>query len=148
MRDAISLLEKVGSFDTDMSIDNALNALGTYSYSMFFTLVNDIIDCKQDKVIETISNIYYEGKDLKLFVDQFFAFCLDVTKYCLFRSTDLLDIPHSQEEALKLSTNFENAEKYYMVIVDKLLKLKNMIKNDASMRTTVEAAFLNMTRWE
>ena len=78
----------------------------------------------------------------------FFAFCLDVTKYCLFRSTDLLDIPHSQEEALKLSTNFENAEKYYMVIVDKLLKLKNMIKNDASMRTTVEAAFLNMTRWE
>lgn len=35
-----------------------------------------------------------------------------------------------------------------MVIVDKLLKLKNMIKNDASMRTTVEAAFLNMTRWE
>ena len=44
--------------------------------------------------------------------------------------------------------DFENAEKYYMVIVDKLLKLKNMIKNDASMRTTVEAAFLNMTRWE
>lgn len=147
-RQAIAYLEKIMSFSENIDMSVALEALGAYPYSMFFTLVNDIIDCKQDKVIETISNIYYEGKDLKLFVDQFFAFCLDVTKYCLFRSTDLLDIPHSQEEALKLSTNFENAEKYYMVIVDKLLKLKTMIKNDASMRTTVEAAFLNMTRWE
>lgn len=148
MRDAISLLEKVASYDTDMSIDKAMNALGTYSYQMFFKLVNDIIDCKQDEVLKTISSIYYEGKDLKLFVEQFFSFCLDVTKYCLFKTTDLLEIPASQEEALKLSTNFENAEKYYMVIVDKLLRLKNSIKNDSSPRTTVEAVFLNITRWE
>lgn len=148
MRDAIASLEKVASYDTDMTIDKAMAALGTYSYQMFFTLVNDIIDCKQDKVLETISNIYYDGKDLKLFVDQFFSFCLDVTKYCLFKSTELLEIPASQEEALKLSTNFENAEKYYMVIVDKLLNLKSKIRNDSSPRTTVEATFLNITRWE
>lgn len=148
MRDAIASLEKVASYDTDMSIDKAMNALGTYSYQMFFKLVNDIIDCKQDEVLKTISSIYYEGKDLKLFVEQFFSFCLDVTKYCLFKTTDLLEIPASQEEALKLSTNFENAEKYYMVIVDKLLSLKNSIKNDSSLRTTVEAVFLNITRWE
>lgn len=148
MRDAIALLEKVASYDTDMSIDKAMNALGTYSYQMFFKLVNDIIDCKQDEVLKTISSIYYEGKDLKLFVEQFFSFCLDVTKYCLFKTTDLLEIPASQEESLKLSTNFENAEKYYMVIVDKLLSLKNSIKNDSSPRTTVEAVFLNITRWE
>lgn len=148
MRDAISLLEKVASYDTDMSIDKAMSALGTYSYQMFFKLVNDIIDCKQDEVLKTISSIYYEGKDLKLFVEQFFSFCLDVTKYCLFKTTDLLEIPASQEEALKLSTNFENAERYYMVIVDKLLSLKNSIKNDSSPRTTVEAVFLNITRWE
>lgn len=148
MRDAIASLEKVASYDTDMSIDKAMNALGTYSYQMFFKLVNDIIDCKQDEVLKTISSIYYEGKDLKLFVEQFFSFCLDVTKYCLFKTTDLLEIPASQEEALKLSTNFENAEKYYMVIVDKLLSLKNSIKNDSSPRTTVEAVFLNITRWE
>lgn len=148
MRDAIALLEKVASYDIDMSIDKAMNALGTYSYQMFFKLVNDIIDCKQDEVLKTISSIYYEGKDLKLFVEQFFSFCLDVTKYCLFKTTDLLEIPASQEEALKLSTNFENAEKYYMVIVDKLLSLKNSIKNDSSPRTTVEAVFLNITRWE
>lgn len=147
-RDAIATLEKVVSYDTDMSIEKTLEALGTYSYSMFFKLVNDIIDSNQAEVVKTVSDIYYKGNDLKLFVDQFFSFCLDVTKYCLFNTTDLLEIPASQEEALKLSTNFENAASYYMIIVDKLLELKSKIKNDTSVRTTVEATFLNISRWE
>ena len=115
---------------------------------MFFKLINDIIDSKVDEVIKTVSSIYHKGNDLKLFVDQFFNFCLDVTKYCLFRTTDLIEIPNSQKEALDLSTNFENAEKYYMIIVDKLLSLKSKIKNDTSVRTTVEATFINIARWE
>lgn len=147
-RQAISHLEKVASLSTDISIENTLDALGTYSYDVFFNLVNNIIDGKQDKVIATISDIYYKGNDLKLFVDSFFNFCLDVTKYCLFKSTELLEIPQSQEENLKNSTNFDNAEKYYMYIVDNLLALKNNIKNDTSIRTTVEIAFLHMTRCE
>lgn len=147
-RDAIATLEKVASLSTDLSIENTLEALGTYSYNMFFELVNNIIDGKQDAVVETISKIYYKGSDLKVFVDEFFNFCLDVTKYCLFKSTELLEIPQSQKENLDKSTNFDNAEKYYMFIVDRLLELKTKIKNDVSIRTTVEVAFLHMARWE
>ena len=147
-RDAVATLEKVASLSTDISIENTLEALGTYSYNMFFELVNNIIDGKQDKVVSTISDIYYKGNDLKIFVDSFFNFCLDVTKYCLFKSTELLEIPQSQEENLKNSTNFDNAEKYYMYIVDNLLQLKNKIKNDTSVRTTVEVTFLHIARWE
>lgn len=147
-RDAIATLEKVASLSTDITIENTLEALGAYSYSMFFKLVNDIIDGNQAEVVKTVSDIYYKGNDLKLFVDSFFKFCLDVTKYCLFNSTDLIEIPPSQEENLKKSTNFENAANYYMFIVDKLLTLKNQIKNDTSVRSTVEVGFLHMSRWE
>ena len=147
-RQAIAHLEKIMSFNENIDISTALEALGTYSYKMFFELVNNIIDGKQDKVVSTISDIYYKGNDLKIFVDSFFNFCLDVTKYCLFKSTELLEIPQSQEENLKNSTNFDNAEKYYMYIVDNLLQLKNKIKNDTSVRTTVEVTFLHMARWE
>lgn len=147
-RDAISTLEKVASLSTDISIQNTLDALGTYSYDMFFELVNNIIDSNQVEVAKTISTIYHKGNDLKLFVDQFFNFCLDVTKYCLFKSTDMIGIPSSLEDKLKASVNFETPEKYYMHIVDKLLELKNRIKNDTSVRTTVETTFLHMSRWE
>lgn len=147
-RDAISTLEKVASLDTDINIQNTLDALGTYSYNMFFELLNNILDSNQVEVVKTISTIYHKGNDLKLFVDQFFNFCLDVTKYCLFKSTDMIGIPSSLEDSLKASVNFENPEKYYMYIVDKLLELKNRIKNDTSVRTTVETTFLHISRWE
>lgn len=148
MRDAIATLEKVASFDTNICIENTLQVLGAYPYSTMFKLVNDIIDANQAEVMKTISEIYYQGNDLKLFVDQFFKFCLDVTKYCLFKNMNLIEIPNNEEESLKLSTNFDNAEKYYMIIVDKLLELKSKLRNDNSIKTLVEATFLNIARWE
>lgn len=147
MRDAISTLEKVASFDTHFDIESTLDILGVYPYNTLFKLVNDIIDSNVSEVSKTISTICNEGKDLKVFVDQFFSFCLDITKYCLFHDTSLLQIPQSEENSLKLSTNFENCEKYYMVIVDKLMDLKQKIKNDNSIKSLVEASFINMARW-
>lgn len=147
-RDAIATLEKVASLSTDIKIENTLEALGTYSYDMFFDLANFILDGNQVEVSRIVSSIYHKGNDLRLFVDSFFTFCLDVTKYCLFKSTDMIGIPSSFEDKLKRSTNFDNPEKYYMVIVDKLLDLKNRIKNDTSVRTTVEATFMKISRWE
>lgn len=147
-RDAIATLEKVASLGNDISIQNTLDALGAYSYELFFDLANSIIDSNQAKVAEIVSNIYNKGNDLKLFVDSFFTFCLDVAKYCLFKSTDMIGIPESYEEQLKNSINFASPEKYYMYIVDKLLELKTMIKNDRNIKTTVEATFLKIARWE
>lgn len=148
LRDAISDLEKVVSLNTDLDIKNTIEVLGDYSYSTFFKLVNDIIDSKCDEVLKCISTIYYNGDDLKLFVNKFLSFCLDVTKYSLFKDVDLLTIPKSMLNALDLSINFESASQYYMIIVDKLLNLKNKIKVDTDIKSTVEASFLNIARWE
>ena len=148
VRNAIATLEKVASLGNDLSISNTLEALGAYSYEMFFELANSIIDGNQAKVAQIVSDIYSKGNDLKLFVDSFFTFCLDVAKYCLFKNTSMIGIPESYEENLKNSINFDSPEKYYMHIVDRLLELKVMIKNDTSIRTTVEATFLRMARWQ
>lgn len=147
-RDAIATLEKVASLSTDITIQNTLDALGTYSYDLFFHLANSIIDGNTAEVSKVVSDVYHKGNDLKIFVDQFFSFCLDVTKYCLFRTTDMIGIPNSLKDKLDNSINFDSPEKYYMYIVDKLLELKNKIKSDTSVRTTVEATFIHISRWE
>lgn len=147
-RDAIATLEKVASMSSDINIANTLEALGAYSYDMFFELANSIIDSNQAKVSSIISHIYDNGNDFKLFVDSFFTFCLDVAKYCLFKDIEMTGIPNSYEEVLKSSINFDTPEKYYMYIVDKLLDLRVLIKTDTSIRTTVEATFLKIARWE
>ena len=148
LRDAISLLEKASSYSFDLKIENVLYALGSFSFDLFFNLINDIIDGKEKEVVEQIESIYNCGKDLSNFVDEFFKFCLDITKYILFKSMDLINIPVIYEKNIKDSINFDSADKYYMQIVNKLLDLKNTIKNESSIKEIIELVFLNLTRLE
>ena len=146
MRTAIAYLEKAASYSTDLSINNVLASLGNYSYDTYFKLVNDMIDGNEAAVLKLISDFYDEGNDLKLFIDQFLSFCMDVTKYALFRTCDVTKIPSSMEDKLKGSTNFNDAAKYYTYVMDKLLSLKIMLKNDNSPKTTIEIVMLQITR--
>ena len=146
MRAAITLLDKCSSYSTDLSINNVLAALGNYSYDTFFSLINNMIDGNESAVLKIISDFYDEGNDLRLFVDQFLNFCMDVTKYALFKTPEVTRIPSSMECSLQAATNFDSASKYYTYVIDKLLVLKNMLKNDSSPRSTIEIIFLQITR--
>lgn len=146
MRTAIAYLDKCAGYDIDLNIGNVMNALGNYSYDVFFKLVNSMIDGAEASVLKTLSDFYDEGNDLKLFVDQFISFCLDVNKYALFKTTEVTKFPSSLESALAASTNFNEASKYYSYVLDKLLNLKSMLKNDNSPRATIEIVFLQITR--
>lgn len=145
-RAAITFLDKCSSYSTDLNINNVLAALGNYSYDTFFSLINNMIDGNEAEVLSIISKFYDEGNDLKLFVDQFLNFCMDVTKYSLFKTPEVTRIPSSMEPQLQGSTNFDNASRYYTYVIDKLLVLKNMLKNDNSPRSTIEILFLQITR--
>lgn len=146
MRTAISFLDKCSGYSNDLSIENVLSSLGNYSYDIFFDLINYMIDGDEGSVLQLISNFYDAGNDLKLFIDQFLNFCMDITKYSLFKTPDITRIPLSMEDKLIHATNFENASKYYTYVIDKLLILKNMLKNDNSPRSTIEILLLQITR--
>ncbi len=148
MRDAISRLEKVVSLSTNVNIDNTLAALGSYSYDIFFDLVNAIIDGNEQEIIEIIGTMYYYGSDLQLFINELFKFCLDITKYTIFQNMELLEIPITYEDNIKNSINFDDASKYYMIITNKLLELKNTLKTETNLRASIEIALLNISRWE
>ena len=98
MRDAICTLEKCVSYDTDLSIQNVLESLGNYSNETFFDIVNAIIDGKESIVVKSIDDLYNSGSDLKLFVDNFFSFCLDISKYCIFKDLNMTKIPSTMKD--------------------------------------------------
>lgn len=146
MRDAISTLEKAARYSTDLSINNVLEAIGDYSYSVFFKLVNALIDNDEKTIFEIIDSYYDNGNDLKVFVNQFFNFCVDVAKYVIFRSCDVLCIPNTMEKDLQYVANFENADKYYSYVLDRLLELKNMLKDEVDIRSVTEVMLLRIAR--
>lgn len=147
MRDGIALLEKCASYDINLDINNVLEALGNYSYDVEFDLVNFMIDANIDQSLRVINYLYNQGNDLRLFIDQFLTFCLDVMKYSLTGTYEVTKIPSSFEERLKNSINFENSLQYYSYLVDRLLQLKNMLKNDNDVKSTIEVMIVNICRF-
>lgn len=146
MRDSIATLEKCAGYSTDLSIGNVLEALGNYSYESFFKIINSMIDGNEGDVIQNIEAYYNNGNDLKLFVDKFFSFILDIDKYILFKNMELTTLPSSMEDEVKKCVAFDNPGNYYNYILDKLLSLKQDIKNDTTLKNTIIVVFLQMTR--
>lgn len=146
MRDAIALLEKCSSYSKDLNINNVLYVLGNYSYDSLFSLVNSCIDGDDKNVMNILDSFNNNGSDMKVFVDQYLSFILDVSKYAIFKETSSLKIPSNFEEDLKRTVAIDNAVNYFMYVTDKLLKLKSDIKNDSDIISTIEVVFLQISR--
>ena len=146
MRDAISMLEKCAAYDNNLALENVLAALGNYSYDSFFKLTNNIIDGNEKEVLSIIEEFYENGNDLKIFVDQFLKFILDIEKYCLFKNINSTSLPNNLESDIIKCINFNDADKYYSYLLDRILSLKNSLKNNSDVRSLVEIGMLQMTR--
>lgn len=137
MRQAIAYLDKCKDYG-DVDINNVLSVLGNFSYDVFFELVNAIIDKDSKKIISIIEDIYNNGDDLKLFTELLVDFLLDLSKFTIFKSFDIIKIPESYKDKLEYTINVENPSKYFNHLIDKALELKQIVKGDLNIKTTLE----------
>lgn len=146
VRDSIANLEKCANFSSDLSINNVLECLGNFSYNTMFDLTGALLNGDEAFILQTIDDYYNAGNDLKLFIENYLDFCLDLTKYCLFKNMSSVKIPSLLENRCAGYSNIPNALSYSNKLVEKILEIKNMIKYDTNILTTVEAMFINICR--
>lgn len=148
MREALTLLDKVADNSTNFNIEDTLNILNVTDYRIYFNLINDMLDGNAVDIITILDALYDTGTDLKVFVDQFLKFVIDIAKYILFNTTRVTNIPGTFESNIKNIINFENPITYYNYVMDKLLELKNMLKVDVDVKSTVEVVCLQISRMQ
>lgn len=146
VRQSIAYLEKCSNYDYDLSIDNVLECLGTFSYDSLFDLTLAILNKDEGFILDLINNYYNAGNDLKLFVEQYLEFVLDLTKYSLFKNMKLLKIPTSLEARCAGYSSIPNILDFSNYLVEKVLEIKNAIKYDINPKTTVEAMLVMLCR--
>ena len=148
MRDAIAALEKCSKYSANLSIDNVLSVLDGCSYKAYAELTNAILDRKESIIIDVIDDYYDAGKDMKAFIDGYLDFTLDLTKYCLFKTMKATRLPESFEIEMKYITGSDSGDnsKYFKHLANKILGIKNMIRNDGNAKTTILVSLLNL--WE
>ena len=148
MREALTLLDKVADSSTNFNIEDTLNILNVTDYKIYFNLINDMLDGNAADIITILGALDDTGTDLKLFVDQFLKFVIDIAKYILFNTTRVTNIPGTFESNIKNIINFENPINYYNYVMDKLLELKNMLKVDVDVKSTMEVICLQISRMQ
>ena len=144
MRDAIAYLEKVADYSKELTIENTLNILGSYSYDDFLELTNAIIDGNQAKVLNIIEVLDNNGKNLKNFVDEYMKFILDLNKYSLFKDISMTTFPISLEDKVKYAVSFDKDIDAFNLIIDSLLELKQTIRYDDTYVLTIKGYFVKI----
>ena len=146
VREAIATLEKCLDYNMDLNINNVLECLGNFSHKTLFKLTNAIIDNDEKNILLTTNEIFKNSSSLVRFVDYYFTFILDLSKYCLFKNTEIINIPSCYKEDLDYTTSIEDGSKYFTWLANKLLDLKLLLKQDTTGRDTLDLSLINMSR--
>lgn len=140
MRDAITLLDKCLSLSHDLTLENVLSVVGGENYDTFFLFL-DKLCTKNSYCISIIEDIYNEGKDVKQFMKDFSKFILEVEKYLIYRSTEYINIPATQENIDKLEI-FMDFRNEIFNIMELVVDINNQLKWDSDPKTLIELSIL------
>lgn len=146
VRDAIATLEKCANYDTNLSIQNILACLGTFSFDSLFNLTAALYNGDEGEVLMLINDYYNSGNDLKQFIEQYLEFVIDLTKYIIFKDISMIKIPSSLETRCSGYASIPGILQYSNKLVEDVLAIKNAIKYDVNSKTTVEAMFIAKCR--
>lgn len=146
MRDAIASLEKVASLNSFIKLDDTNAILDGIDYKTMFGLTNFIIDRKVKEVLDLINFIDVQGKDIRVFINNYIDFILDVNKYLVLESISNLDIPDYHIEDLNYTVQFNGSKEFFLNALEELIKLKETIRYDSNPRTALEITCLKLCK--
>lgn len=142
MRDSITLLDKSIGYNTNLTLNNVLEALGSVNYDTMFELTDALNIMDKKKVIEIVETIHKSGLDLKQFIKQYTLFVLDICKYDLFREFTYLQLPSIYKD--RLDKYDVNAYTFFNQLLNEVSTLSNNLKYESMPKPVVEATFLQL----
>lgn len=82
MRDALSLLDQVISYDSEMiTVDNAIKVSGSLTEEMMLSFLKSLWNQDTKKALEILESILSEGKEAGRFVEEMILFSRDILIY-------------------------------------------------------------------
>lgn len=127
MRDAITLLEKAIAYDTNITSESLVYALGLPNYDDFFALLSAYASKNNEKIAEIVDNVYNSGVNYVKWMNEFHAFVINVVKYILLKDITRTTIPaHYQDKISKYGTAHSTI---CLKLANKLMQLNQDLKS-------------------
>ena len=140
MRDAITKLDTVLGYSTNITVSSVTQCLGLVSLSFQLEVIENILQKDMNRVLESIDAIYYDGKDLKLFIKDLVQTTLEVIKYTL--NHNVYNLPEAAKSRVtQISTT--HASKL-VELLDNFTKLYNDIKYEQHPKFLIESELIQL----
>lgn len=102
MRDAIMKLDTVLGYTDEITLESTLKCLGVASYESMIDLIKSVFKKQRLDVIDTVETLFYDGKDLKIFIRDTVQFILDLIKFSMTNDINSTMIPGNYENTVKI----------------------------------------------
>ena len=146
MRDAITMLDKCVSLSNcDLTLEDVVKALGTVDYGVHFDLFEALYKKDGPIAIKIIEDIYSSGRDIKIFIKQFYYFLIDVCKYEISKTFEYIQIPQIEEYKTRLDAipKSRSGISPSLQCLSLIGDVVNFIKWESNPRYIIEASILN-----
>lgn len=96
MRDALSMLDKVVSYEAGITLDVVNQALGLIGFSDSFELLDALYDKSVEDVVRIMTKLNSQGSDFRISIQDFRRFLLNGVKYNLNVPPELIPMPANE----------------------------------------------------
>lgn len=145
MRDAITRLEKVLDYTSDITVEAVSAALGTPDYETFVELTLAILSNETESALKMLDDFHMSGKDLKLTMRNYTDFLVDLCKFYLTQDISFTSLPDYLVEDLK---TIRDSADYSLLLwmLEEMNKLNSIIKWEPNAKPIIEGQVLLMTQ--
>lgn len=145
MRDAITRLEKVLDYTSDITLEAVSAALGTPDYETFVELTLAILSNETESALKMLDDFHMSGKDLKLTMRNYTDFLVDLCKFYLTQDISFTSLPDYLLEDLK---TIKDSADYSLLLwmLEEMNKLNSVIKWEPNAKPIIEGQVLLMTQ--
>ena len=145
MRDAITRLEKVLDYTSDITVEAVSAALGTPDYETFVELTLAILSNETESALKMLDDFHMSGKDLKLTMRNYTDFLVDLCKFYLTQDISFTSLPGYLLEDLK---TIKDSADYSLLLwmLEEMNKLNSIIKWEPNAKPIIEGQVLLMTQ--
>lgn len=122
MRDAITKLDTIIDYGKDITLDSVIECCGTINYELILDMSFAILDKAGKDCVEMLDELYYSGKDLNIFLKDYYMTLIEMAKVKLTNDMSKTSIPSMYKEDI--------AQISYNEIVD-LMKIIASLMNES-----------------
>lgn len=140
MRDAITKLDTVLGYSNSITVSTVTECLGLVSTTFQLEIIDDILHRDINGVLKSIDAIYYEGKDLKLFIKDMVQTTLEVVKYAL--NHNVYNLPEAAKP--RVTQIITTPVTTLMELLDSFTKLYNDIKYEQQPKFLIESELIQL----